>query len=282
LAARQPHLGAPASSARRLRPYAGRPRLRLGCCRGVKRPWRDAHRCADRRALPWYGRLLHCPSLMPSPRQVGAWRSRRALTPEVHDLLEGGRGGTRPPSSTAHQRALRTPATTQSPWTHARETEFAVPTGGSSPRHRRSWPGRTSRSCSRPGPGNMIFIGNGDTAACHHPAYDSTMRQSPLILDAAGGTWPSTHRARGRGRARPRNTISDEIWVPDRTRLLVSCTLTSGRSASYPLCDRVLHCWKVSSNAWVRGHDCPRCRIGRLAPTGSGCSRCFTATLDGR
>jgi hippurate hydrolase len=21
-------------------------------------------------------------------------------------------------------------------------------------------------------PGNMIFIGNGDTAACHHPAYD--------------------------------------------------------------------------------------------------------------
>ena len=21
-------------------------------------------------------------------------------------------------------------------------------------------------------PGNMIFIGNGDTATCHHPAYD--------------------------------------------------------------------------------------------------------------
>jgi len=46
-------------------------------------------------------------------------------------------------------------------------------------------------------PGNMIFIGNGDTVACHHPAFDFNDAASPHgVYWVRRKTWPHLLRLR--------------------------------------------------------------------------------------
>jgi amidohydrolase len=105
----------------------------------------------------------------------------RSLTPEVRDLLERRVREVAQGIATAYGATARVDYTRNYPVTmnHPRETEFAVKIASEI-----AGPGKVVsdthpimagedfafmlETC----PGNMIFIGNGESAACHHPAYN--------------------------------------------------------------------------------------------------------------
>src|SRR5262245_10310261 len=105
----------------------------------------------------------------------------RSLSPEVRDLLEHRVGEVARGIAAAYGAAARVEYSRDCPITvnHARETELAAKIA-------REVAGSTKVAADTPPimagedfafmlqarPGNMIFIGNGDTAALHHPAYD--------------------------------------------------------------------------------------------------------------
>lgn len=104
----------------------------------------------------------------------------RSLLPEVRDLLEKrvvevARGIAASYGATADVTYTRSYPVTRN---HERETDFAMKVardvaGGE--RVIETPPimgGEDFAFMLEACPGNMIFIGNGDTAACHHPAYD--------------------------------------------------------------------------------------------------------------
>jgi amidohydrolase len=104
----------------------------------------------------------------------------RSLLPEVRDLLEKrvvevARGIAASYGATADVKYTRSYPVTRN---HERETDFAMKVardvaGGE--RVIETPPimgGEDFAFMLEACPGNMIFIGNGDTAACHHPAYD--------------------------------------------------------------------------------------------------------------
>ena len=105
----------------------------------------------------------------------------RSLAPEVRDLLERRVGEVAQGVASAYGATAHVDYNRYYPVTinHARETDFAVKVA-----HEIAGPDKVAADTppimagedfafmreSRPG--NMIFIGNGDTAACHHPGYD--------------------------------------------------------------------------------------------------------------
>lgn len=104
----------------------------------------------------------------------------RSLLPEVRDMLEAritevARGIASSYGATAHVAYKRSYPVTQN---HARETEFARKVAkdvAGAERVMETPPIMGAEDFAfmlEACPGNMIFIGNGDTAACHHPAYD--------------------------------------------------------------------------------------------------------------
>ena len=105
----------------------------------------------------------------------------RSLAPEVRDLLERRVGEVAQGVATAYGATARVDYKRYCPMTinHARETDFAVKVAseiaGSDKVAVDTPPimaGEDFAFMLESRPGNMIFIGNGDTAVCHHPAYD--------------------------------------------------------------------------------------------------------------
>jgi len=105
----------------------------------------------------------------------------RSLSPEVRDLLERRVGEVAHGIAAAYGAAARVEYSRGYPITvnHARETDFAVKiaseVAGSTKVAADTPPimaGEDFAFMLQARPGNMIFIGNGDTAALHHPAYD--------------------------------------------------------------------------------------------------------------
>jgi len=105
----------------------------------------------------------------------------RSLTPEVRDLLERRAGAVAQGIATAYGAAVHIAYRRCGPVTvnHPRETELAAKVAnevaGSGKVVADTPPITAGEDFSfmlEARPGNMIFIGNGDTAACHHPAYD--------------------------------------------------------------------------------------------------------------
>jgi hippurate hydrolase len=101
----------------------------------------------------------------------------RSLAPEVRDLLERrvgeiARGIAEAYGATAHVEYSRDYPVTVN---HPRETEFAGEVAGVGKVIADVPPmmaGEDFAFMLEAQPGNMIFIGNGNTATCHHPAYD--------------------------------------------------------------------------------------------------------------
>jgi hippurate hydrolase len=105
----------------------------------------------------------------------------RSLLPEVRDLLERRVCEMAQGLAAAYGATARVDYTRGYPVTinYARETDFAVKVASEI-----AGPGKASGDAPplmagedfafmlETRPGNMIFIGNGDTAGCHHPAYD--------------------------------------------------------------------------------------------------------------
>ncbi|HET6926891.1 MAG TPA: M20 aminoacylase family protein [Hyphomicrobiaceae bacterium] len=105
----------------------------------------------------------------------------RSLTPDVRDLLERRVGEVAHGIAAAYGAMARVAYSRNYPITvnHVRETEFAVKiaseVAGAAKVAADTPPlmaGEDFAFMLEARPGNMIFIGNGDTAACHHPAYD--------------------------------------------------------------------------------------------------------------
>jgi amidohydrolase len=105
----------------------------------------------------------------------------RALLPEVRDLLERRVCELAQGIAAAYGATARVDYRRSYPVTvnHPRETEFAVRVAreisGADKVAENAMPimaGEDFAFMLEACPGNMIFIGNGDTAACHHPAYD--------------------------------------------------------------------------------------------------------------
>jgi hippurate hydrolase len=105
----------------------------------------------------------------------------RSLAPEVRDLLERRVGEVAQGIATAYGATARVDYKRNCPMTinHARETDFAVKVASEiagSDKVAADLPpimaGQDFAFMLESRPGNMIFIGNGDTAVCHHPAYD--------------------------------------------------------------------------------------------------------------
>lgn len=104
----------------------------------------------------------------------------RSLVPEIRDLLETrvtevAKGIAASYGAVAHVKYTRSYPVTRN---HARETDFAMKVArdvAGTDRVMETPPimgGEDFAFMLEACPGNMIFIGNGDTAACHHPAYD--------------------------------------------------------------------------------------------------------------
>src|SRR5215831_17975440 len=105
----------------------------------------------------------------------------RSLTPEVRDLLECRVGEVAHGIAEAYGATACVEYSRNYPITinHPRQTEFAVRIASEV-----AGPGKVTADTPpimagddfafmlEVRPGNMIFIGNGNTAACHHPAYD--------------------------------------------------------------------------------------------------------------
>ena len=115
------------------------------------------------------------------PQHVRMLGTVRTLLPDVRDLLEkrvvetvhGIAGAYGASAKIDYQRNY--PVTVN----HARETDFAVKVatdiagaGKVEPNVSPIMGGEDFSFMLESRPGNMIWIGNGDTAACHHPAYD--------------------------------------------------------------------------------------------------------------
>jgi hippurate hydrolase len=105
----------------------------------------------------------------------------RSLAPEVRNLLERRVSEVAQGIATAYGAAAHIAYRRRYPITvnHPRETEFATKVAsevaGSGKVVADTPPIMAGEDFSfmlEARPGNMIFIGNGDTAACHHPAYD--------------------------------------------------------------------------------------------------------------
>src|SRR5215813_7851529 len=105
----------------------------------------------------------------------------RSLDPEVSDLLECRVGEVAHGIAAAYGATARVEYSRNYPITvnHVRETEFALKiaseVAGASKVAADTPPimaGEDFAFMLEARPGNMIFIGNGDTATCHHPAYD--------------------------------------------------------------------------------------------------------------
>ena len=105
----------------------------------------------------------------------------RSLASEARDLLERRVGEVAHGIATGYGAMARVEYSRNCPITinHARETEFAVKVAsevaGAAKVVADTRPIMAAEDFAfmlEARPGNMIFIGNGDTAACHHPAYD--------------------------------------------------------------------------------------------------------------
>ncbi|MDX2204075.1 MAG: M20 aminoacylase family protein [Hyphomicrobiaceae bacterium] len=104
----------------------------------------------------------------------------RTLLPEVRDLLEIRVGEVARGIASSYGAEARVTYTRNYPVTrnHERETDFAMKVArdvAGDARVIETPPimgGEDFAFMLEACPGNMIFIGNGDTAACHHPAYD--------------------------------------------------------------------------------------------------------------
>jgi amidohydrolase len=105
----------------------------------------------------------------------------RALTPEVRDLLERRVGEVARGIAEAYGATARVDYSRNYPITvnHPRETDFAVRIAGEIAGQDKVvaetppiMAGEDFAFMLETRPGNMISIGNGETAACHHPAYD--------------------------------------------------------------------------------------------------------------
>ena len=104
----------------------------------------------------------------------------RSLAPEVRDLLERRVREVAQSIASAYGATARVDYNRDYPMTvnHARETEFAVRVaneiaGGKVVADTPPiMAGEDFAFMLEACPGNMIFLGNGDTATCHHPAYD--------------------------------------------------------------------------------------------------------------
>src|SRR5262249_17190126 len=105
----------------------------------------------------------------------------RSLAPEVRDLLEQRVCEVAQSIAVAYGATARVEYIRDYPITmnHARETEFAVriasEIAGDGKVVADTPPIMAAQDFAfmpEACPGNMIFLGNGDTAACHHPAYD--------------------------------------------------------------------------------------------------------------
>jgi amidohydrolase len=115
------------------------------------------------------------------PETVELAGTVRTLSPEMRDLAETRINeiavGCRGPWRRGSVNYIRNYPVT---FNHSDETDFAADIAeslagagmASSASSRRPWAERISPSCSKPGPGAFIFMGNGDTANLHHPAYD--------------------------------------------------------------------------------------------------------------
>jgi amidohydrolase len=105
----------------------------------------------------------------------------RSLLPEVRDLLERRVCEMAQGIATAYGATARVDYSRNYPVTvnHPRETDFAMKVASEiagAPKVagdvKPIMAGEDFAFMLEACPGNMIFIGNGDTAACHHPAYD--------------------------------------------------------------------------------------------------------------
>jgi hippurate hydrolase len=105
----------------------------------------------------------------------------RALTPEVRDLLERRVGEVARGIAEAYGATVYVEYSRDYPVTvnHPRETEFAVKVAGEVAGVGKVisdvppiMAGEDFAFMLEAQPGNMIFVGNGNTATCHHPAYD--------------------------------------------------------------------------------------------------------------
>ncbi len=115
------------------------------------------------------------------PQNVRMLGTVRTLLPEVRDLLEKRVIETAEGIAAAYGAVAKVDYQRNYPVTvnHAKETDFAVSVAREIAGKDKVEPnvtpimgGEDFSFMLESRPGNMIWIGNGDTAACHHPAYD--------------------------------------------------------------------------------------------------------------
>jgi amidohydrolase len=115
------------------------------------------------------------------PQTVRLMGTVRSLLPEVQDLLQSRLIETAEGIAAAYGAKAKVDYLRNYPVTvnHPRETDFAVAVATEiagkdkvDPNISPIMGGEDFSFMLNARPGNMIWIGNGDTAACHHPAYD--------------------------------------------------------------------------------------------------------------
>jgi len=115
------------------------------------------------------------------PQTVEMLGTVRSLLPEVRDLLEKRVIETATGIAAAYGATAKVDYQRNYPVTvnHAKPTEFAIEVASELAGRDKVMPdtppimaGEDFAFMLEARPGNMIMIGNGDTAACHHPAYD--------------------------------------------------------------------------------------------------------------
>lgn len=114
------------------------------------------------------------------PQRAELHGTARSLLPEVRDLLEKRVVEVATGIAASYGATAKVTYTRSYPVTrnHERETSFAMKVARDVAGDQRVMEtppimgGEDFAFMLEACPGNMIFIGNGDTAACHHPAYD--------------------------------------------------------------------------------------------------------------
>ena len=115
------------------------------------------------------------------PQNVRMLGTVRTLLPDVRDLLEKRVTETAQGIAAAYGAVAKVDYVRNYPVTvnHPRETDFAVAVAGEIAGRDKVeanvtpiMGGEDFSFMLEARPGNMIWLGNGDTAACHHPAYD--------------------------------------------------------------------------------------------------------------
>jgi amidohydrolase len=123
------------------------------------------------------------------PQNVRMLGTVRTLVPEARDLLEKRVIETAEGIAAAYGAKAKVDYRRSYPVTvnHGRETDFAVSVAAEIAGKDKVDPnvvpimgGEDFSFMLNVRPGNMIWIGNGDTAACHHPAYDFNDAAIPL------------------------------------------------------------------------------------------------------